>query len=642
MHVDPSLMIAGVLVLGVLCQWFAWRIKLPAILPLLLTGLLLGPVLGMLHPQQALGAFFQPLVSLSVALILFEGSLTLSWSEVRTLVRPVRNLLTIGAAVSWFGGALGAHYLAGLPWNLALLFGALIIVTGPTVIAPLLRNVRPNRSVASVLKWEGILIDPVGATVAVLVFEAIVARSQATLGSALLTFLAIVVVGVALGLAGGWFVALALHRFWIPDYLREVAILALVLGVFALSNTVVHESGLTAVTAMGILLANTDLKQLREVLYFKERLSVLLISTLFILLAANVTRADLALLSWGSVLLVAYVMFVLRPLGVFLSSLHSTLTRNERIFLGWIAPRGIVAASVSSLFAYQLVALGNQQAGVIAPLIFLVIVGTVTLQSLTAKPLARRLGVSEAEPQGFLLMGAGRFARELAAALQRAGMAVRLVDSNRSNVMQARLAGLEALHGNIFAQEIESDLDISGLGRLLALTENDEANALACRRYVDEFGSACIFQLAPRLAVYGGDAAHAAAAQAAVNHPQLGRLLFAPNATAAWLEQALAAGGALRLTPLTEQYTWEQFQREQGEDSLPLLYVRAGKATLNVVGSAFRPQAGDQLLVLGPAMRREAAVGGAPGGAAGAVSEDGRAGQLMQKDGNRIRKIFQD
>ena len=177
MHIDPALVIAAVLVLGVACQWLAWRIKVPAILPLLFTGLALGPLVGWWQPQAALGELFFPLVSLSVAVILFEGALTLAWDDVRHVVGPVRNLLTIGALVSWLGGTLGAHYITGLPWDLALLFGASIIVTGPTVIAPILRNVRPNRNVASVLRWEGILIDPIGATVAVLVFEAIVARS---------------------------------------------------------------------------------------------------------------------------------------------------------------------------------------------------------------------------------------------------------------------------------------------------------------------------------------------------------------------------------------------------------------------------------------------------------------------------------
>jgi NhaP-type Na+/H+ or K+/H+ antiporter len=594
MHLDPALTIAGVLLLGVGCQWLAWRIKLPAILPLLFSGLALGPLLGILQPQAALGDLFFPLISLSVAIILFEGALTLAWDDVRHVMGPVRNLLTIGALVSWFGGAAAAHYITGLRWELALLFGALIIVTGPTVIAPLLRNVRPNHSVASVLRWEGILIDAIGATVAVLVFEAIVARTDASIGSGLLAFLWIVGVGSVLGLGGGFALATALRRYWIPDYLRDVVILAFVLGIFALSNTLAHESGLTAVTIMGVFLANGGLKQLHEVLYFKEKLSILLISVLFILLAANVTRADLALLDWRSLLLLLVVMFVLRPLGVALSTLRSTLNCNERIFLGWIAPRGIVAASVSSLFAFSLVDRGVEDARIIAPLIFLIIVGTVLAQGLTAKPLARALGVSEADPQGILLMGANSFACELAHALQRAGVLVRLVDSNRRSVTEARLQGLDAVTANMLSDYADRDLDLGGLGRLLALTANDEANTLACRHFVDEFGSSHVYQLPPDLSPRSGDGP---------NQPRLGRLLFAPDATYAHLAARLADSAVVKTTQLTDKYTWADFQREQGPCVLPLLAINGGRITVASTERPFKPLAGSQVITLGACLK---------------------------------------
>jgi CPA1 family monovalent cation:H+ antiporter len=589
MHIDPALTIAGVLLLGVACQWLAWRIKLPAILPLLFTGLTLGPLLGWLQPQEALGELFFPLVSLSVAIILFEGALTLAWDDVRHVMGPVRNLLTIGALVSWFGGTLAAHYIVGLRWDLALLFGALIIVTGPTVIAPLLRNVRPTRNVASILRWEGILIDPIGATVAVLVFEAIVARTGSGVGSSVLSFLWIAGVGSVLGLAAGFMLAAALRHYLIPDYLRDVTILALVLAVFALANALAHESGLTAVTVMGVYLANVGLKQLREVLGFKEKLSTLLISMLFILLAANVSRADLAMLDWRSLVLLLVVMLVLRPLGVFLSTLRSDLKRNERLFLGWIAPRGIVAASVSSLFAFTLVERGDSEAGILAPLIFLIIVGTVLAQGLSAKPLAKRLGVSEAEPQGILLMGANRFAREMASALERAEIDVRLVDTNRRNVMQARLEGLDAVAGNMLSEYIENDVDLSGMGRLLALTANDEANTLACRHFSDDFGSSGVYQLPPDLSPRNGDAP---------NQPRLGRLLFAPEATYGELEERLERGATIKATSLTEKYTWDDFVRERGSCALPLLTVKDRRITVATTDGDLKPTAGSVVVAL--------------------------------------------
>jgi NhaP-type Na+/H+ or K+/H+ antiporter len=583
MHLSPSLTIAGVLLAGVFCQWFAWRIKAPAIIPLLAAGFVAGPLLNLIDPRASLGELFFPLVSLSVAIILFEGALTLTWSDVRYVVGPVRGLLTVGALVTWFGGAAGAHFIVGLPWNLALLFGALIIVTGPTVIAPLLRNVRPTANIASILRWEGIIIDPIGASIAVLVFDLVVAGAAATWTDTLITFAKIVLIGGGLGLAAGYFTYLALRRFWIPDYLRDIAILALVVGVFAVSNTLAHESGLTAVTVMGIFLANANPHKLHELLYFKEKLSVLLISTLFILLAATITVADMQLLDWRAFALVGVVMFVLRPVGVLLSTIGSQLSRNERLFLAWIAPRGIVAASVTSVFVLTLVELGYAEARIIVPLVFLVIVATVLVQGGTAKWVARRLGVAEADPQGFLMVGANTFSCELAAVLQRAGVVVRLIDVNYNNVAAARLRGLNAMQGNVLSTFVEDDIDLTGVGRLLALTNNEEANALACKHFEDEFGSASVFQLPPVLNTRTGEQ---------FNQTQLGRLLFARTATFATLQAALESGGQIKITPLTEQFAWNDFRQKHGDKVLPLMAIRKRAVVVATVNFPLTPQAG--------------------------------------------------
>ncbi len=385
MEQNEMLIVAGIITAGILCQWIAWRVRVPAIIPLLAAGFLVGPVLGWLNPQEEFQNLFYPMVSMAVAVILFEGALTLTWREVRSVASTVRNLLTIGAAITWVGGALAAHYIVGMSWELAFLFGALIIVTGPTVIAPLLRNVRPTEKISSVLKWEGILIDPIGATVAVLVLGFIIAGTQASLGGAALSFLRIAGVGLSLGLAGGYAIYLLLHYYLVPDFLRDIVTLAMVLGVFAVSSALAAESGLLAVTVMGVLLANTDLRKLREILYFKEKLSVLLISSLFILLAANISMDDLAYLDWRSFVVLAVVILVLRPLGILFSTWGSNLSNKERLFLAWVAPRGIVAAAVSSLFAYELLHLGVDEARILEPLTFLIIVGTVLIQGGTAK-----------------------------------------------------------------------------------------------------------------------------------------------------------------------------------------------------------------------------------------------------------------
>ncbi len=588
MEHNELLLISAVLAAGTLCQWFAWRVKIPAILPLLAAGFLVGPVLGFLHPQAALGNLFFPLISLSVAIILFEGALTLNWREVQTVASTVRNLLIVGALVTWFGGTLASRYLIGLPWDLAFLFGALIIVTGPTVIAPLLRNVRPTANISSILRWEGILIDPIGATVALLVFNFIVAGGVSW-QQTLLDFLRITVVGLVVGLASGYGAYHLIHRYLVPDYLRDIGILTGVTGIFALSNGLATESGLLAVTVMGIYLANTDLRQLREIWYFKERLSVLLISTLFILLAANVQMADLALLDWRSFLLLAIILLVLRPVGAQLSAMGSSLTMQDRLFLSWVAPRGIVAAAVSSLFTFNLLESGYAEARILGPLVFLVIVGTVLLQGSTAKAFARRLGVSEADPQGFLLMGATPFARALAKVLQAEGFTVRLVDSNLQNVLQARVEGLQVSQGNILSDFIEENLDLSGIGYLFALTSNDEANGLACYHFEDEFGSSHLYQLQPGPSIRNG------AAQ--IRRPN-GRILFDRTATYRHLDECMDAGAVVRRTKLTDKFTMQDFQQQDTPERMLLLAIQANRVVVASVDQPLLPQSGWTLINL--------------------------------------------
>ncbi|MCB0061328.1 MAG: cation:proton antiporter, partial [Caldilineaceae bacterium] len=437
-----------------------------------------------------------------------------------------------------------------------------------------------------ILRWEGIIIDPIGASVAVLVFDFIIASGAE---NPVIGFLRIIGIGTGLGLVGGYLLAFLIRRFLVPDYLRDVSVLTSVLLIFAISNTFAEESGLLAVTVMGIYMANTDLRQLREIWYFKERLSVLLISTLFILLAANVTMADLALLDWRAFVLLAIVLFVIRPIGVQLSALGSGLTRNERLFLSWVAPRGIVAAAVSSLFVFELVEFGYEEARLLSPLVFLIIVGTVLIQGATAKPFARTLGVNEADPQGFLLMGATPFSLALAEALKDAGFLVRLIDSNRQNVIQARLRGLQIEHGNLLSSFVEETLDVGGIGRLLALTSNDEANALACQHFEDEFDSENVYQLQP---------SRPTGKQHSRNLAPLGRLLFADDATFGKLSELIDGGAVIKRTPLTAQFTLADYRKQYGDTALVLMAIRENEVMIATVDQPFEPQRGWELVSL--------------------------------------------
>lgn len=570
-ELSPILSIASVVGLGVAAQWLAWRVSLPAILPLLIIGFLVGPVFGLIRPTEFLSPeLLFPTVSLAVGLILFEGGLTLKFPEVKETRQVVTNLVTIGAAVTWLGSVAAGYFIAGLSLSFALLFGALIIVTGPTVIGPLLRNVRPTARVANVLKWEGILIDPVGAIVAVLVFEYLVIENRSeALGQTLLLFLSVVGVGTVVGVVGGLLLALVLRRRLIPDYLINVVVLAFVFTFFAVSNTLADESGLLATTLMGLILANLRIPNIENILSFKEELTILFISVLFIVLAANVELAALLnVLTLRSLALLAFIMLVVRPLNIFVSTMRSSLTLREKLFLSWIAPRGIVAAAVTSLFAAELGHGGFEDAGVLVPLVFLVIVGTVALNSLTATPVARLLGVAEPDPQGFLILGAHSFARRIAAFLQDEGITVTLGDTNWSNVAAARVEGLNAYYGSLLSEQSNDEVRLSGIGKLLALTSNDEANALTALKYAREFDSKNVYQLAPN---------RSSSERGQVGDEQRGRIVFHKGINYAQLSNLFNRGAELKKTPITEEFGVEDFEEVYGKNYVPMFVISGDK-----------------------------------------------------------------
>jgi len=589
---EPALALAGIVALGAAAQWFAWRVGLPAILPLLIVGFIVGPLLGWIDPAHVIGPdLLFPAVSLAVGLILFEGGLTLSLPEVRETRGVVIRLVTIGAMVTWLGGTLAARGLVGLPWPLAFLFGALIIVTGPTVIGPLLRIVRPSARVGNVLKWEGILIDAIGAMVAVLVFEfLLIENREQALGSTVLLFLRFIVTGGAVGALAGYLLAWLLRRRLIPDYLINVSALGMVFAAFAGASALAPEAGLLAAVLMGMVIANLGVPNITDLLSFKEDLTVLFISLLFIVLAANIDfDAFASALTLSSLALLLVIILVLRPAAIFFSTLGSSLSWREKAFLGWIAPRGIVAAAVSSLFASKLVAAGFDGAEALIPLVFLVILGTVLLGSLTAKPVAQALGVAEPDPQGFLILGAHPIARRIAQFLSDEEIAVMLADTNWSNVAAARLEGLPAYYGSLLSDRTDDEIRLSGIGRLLALTSNDEANALSSLKYARSFGSQNVFQLAP---------GRSGTSREVLATEQRGRLAFGPEVDYAQLEDLFHRGAVLTRTPLPDRTTLEQIHKQGDEDRVPLLVLYGSTVRLLTPDGGPLPESGVTLVSL--------------------------------------------
>ncbi|PCI09411.1 MAG: hypothetical protein COB73_05620 [Flavobacteriaceae bacterium] len=340
--------LASLVILGIVAQWFAWRLKIPAILPLILIGLIGGPISTLftadstkliepiwngvegLFPGESLFYF----VSLSISIILFEGSLTLRKKEIKNVGTSISKLITVGALITFIVAGISARYIFNTSWEISFLFSALIIVTGPTVINPILRNIPLKRDVSTILKWEGILIDPIGALVAVLVFEFIsVEEGHAFTKTVFLEFGKIILFGFTLGFTFGLGLIKIVKNQLIPHYLLNVVTLASVLSVFVLSDSFAHESGLLAVVVMGMVVGNADIPNIKELLYFKESLSVLLISILFILLSANIDMSDLyAIYNWKTVILFTVVIVIIRPLSVFVSTYKSSLNTNEKLF----------------------------------------------------------------------------------------------------------------------------------------------------------------------------------------------------------------------------------------------------------------------------------------------------------------------
>lgn len=507
--------LSGVIILGVFAQWLAWRVKLPAILPLILMGLLVGPISTFwtsdghklinpiydastgrgLFPGQYLFHF----VSLAIAIILFEGSLTLKRQEIRQVGPVIINLISIGSLVTFLGGGVAVHLIVGLNWSMSFMFSSLIVVTGPTVIAPILRNMPLNRNVAAVLKWESILISPVGALCAVLVYEFILSTEGglAFTSHASINFIQIVLTGLAMGAIGAYSLYQFIKQEMGPHYLLNVFTLAYVLGMFVLSNFTVNNSGLLTVVVMGTVMANLDVPRLKEILAFKGNVTILLISVLFILLAAKINLSDLDLITHNPAtgLLFVVVMLVLRPLSVFLSTLRSTLSFKEKIFISFVGPRGIVAAGIASLMGLNLTEKGVPSAEYITPLVLMIVVGSVLWVALTVRPLAKGLGMIQTSSGRVLVIGASLAARLIAKYLHEHQQQAVLVDINEANITKAQESGLQAFVANLYTDDLSDKIELTGVSTLLALTSNPELNNFAVRRYKKEIGEAGVYRI---------------------------------------------------------------------------------------------------------------------------------------------------
>lgn len=553
MHMATVLLL--ILSAGLASQWLAAQIRLPAIVVLIAVGLLLGPVTGTIHLRLPATELTE-MIGLGVAIILFEGGMDLKTSEFRREGHGIRRLTMLAPPIAWLLGGLAAHYVAGLSWPVSWVLGAILVVTGPTVILPLLRQARLNKDTASLLKWEGIVNDPVGVLLAVLTFQYFTladggwAQVALGMGSA-------IAAAAAFGGLGGWATGWLYRRGSIPTHLKAPMLMVLVLVCYWASNRIQHEAGLLSVTVMGLVIGNMQLVERETLRRFQENLTVVLLSVLFIVIPSQLDVGQLAQIDWRVGLFVLVLLLVVRPVSVGLATVGAPMLAQERLLLAWIAPRGIVAAASASIFGPALVAAGYPDAERLAPIVFLVILVTVLAHGLTLGRLAQRLGLAAKTENGLLIVGASSWSLALAQALRKLGIDVVVSDGAYQRLKPIRMDGIPVFYGEILSEHAHHTLDIEHLSHLLCATDNDYYNALVCKAQGYEFGHHRTFQLPSHLEAGGGNKQ--------LPLQQRGYSAFGPTATFEQLHQWLHSGWTLQTRKLSPTFDFQQLQASLGQ-----------------------------------------------------------------------------
>ncbi|MDT8439091.1 MAG: sodium:proton antiporter [Wenzhouxiangellaceae bacterium] len=589
-----------ILAAGLASQWLAWMLKLPGIVILIATGLVLGPITGVLELTTS-SEQLTALIGLGVAIILFEGGMDLKLGELKKAGRGVGRLVLLGVPITWALTAAAAHWIVGLSWPVALVLGAILVVTGPTVIAPLLRYARLNDQSAALLKWEGIVNDPIGVLLAVLTFQYFTLAGEGFAETAMALGGAIAV-ALLLGGGGGWLIGRLYQRGGVPEHLKPPLLMVLVLLAFTLSNQVQHEAGLLTVTVMGMVLGNVKLAGREDLQRFKENLTIVLVSVLFIVITARLEFSQLLLLDARALLFVVAVLVLIRPASVWLATIGAQMRSADRKLLAWIAPRGIVAAATAGLFGPAMREAGYADAEILLPLVFAVIITTVLAHGLTLGAWGRRLGLAAKDDNGVLIVGASPWSVALARVLKDMDIEVLIVDGVYRRLKPARMEGIDVYYGEILSEHAEHTLETHHLGHLLAATPNDFYNALVCNALGAHFGRHRSFQL---------PTAEAASKESRrLTSEQRGHLAFGEQTDHDWLQAKLDEGWTIQRTRLSKTFSIERLSERfgaPGEDWLLLGAVSPeGRPRLYSKELPFEPGEGWQVLVFGPKKVTEA------------------------------------
>ena len=619
-------------VLGIGAQWIAWRKQLPAIVLMAIAGLIFGPlvawVLGFdlpgalagplemvrLDPEADLGDLYRPVIGLAVAIILFEGGLTLRFRDLEAFEgtgHAVTRMVLVAGPLAWVMGTLAAHLIVGLRLDLAAMVGGLFVVTGPTVIMPLLRQAHLKHRPANILKWEGIVNDPVGALFAVIAFKYVAYSTEpgATLLGVFGTLLFAAVFGTLLGIASGYALAWAFKRGVVPEYLKPPVVIVWVLMIYVVANMIGEETGLLAVTAMGLTMANSGFAGVVELRRFKETVAILLVSGVFVILTATLTPTVLAAMigDWRVWAFVLAMMVLVRPIAVTASTLFTGITLKEALLVSWVAPRGVVAVAVAGLFAVEMQALGRADGAIFVPLAFALVFATVLSAGFTIKPVSRALGLSHGDGgEGVLVVGSTPWSRGLARGLQEMGVGVMVADTNWHALREARREGFETFHGEVLSEYAEYNLDHSLFNHVIAATRNDAYNSLVCIEFAPELGQHRVYQV-PLDA--DGDAS------ATIGVGSRGQVLGTRGRDLDALETDLRAGWRFRVTKLSEAYDLDAYFEDRGRD-IDLLVARKPEGGLQLLGPEQEDRArGASVLAFCPVLDQAAPRG------AGAASE---------------------